>query len=245
MTKQSYIGVFVGLLVLIGLFFWITKPSATNVLSPDDSNPPPAIKPLDPSLINANWNRLILESNGPPRGNANAPYTLIEIGDFQCPQCGNIKPKVEQLVMGSGGKVKLYFVNFPLPMHPHAPFAAVASLAAAKQGKFWQMYDLLYAHQDELIPSEIEYFSGEEIPGFDVARYKKDVQGADLKTFVSSQLALDNELGVQSTPTFILRSTNGGTPTTYVGEKNTVTTTGLNVILKAPPWMNGGKIPTR
>lgn len=86
------------------------------------------------------------------KGSANAPVTIYEMSDFQCPYCAQFVrqtlPALEREYVATG-KVKLVFVNFPLPMHPNAEPAAELAMCAARQGRFWQTHDLLFRHQEE------------------------------------------------------------------------------------------------
>lgn len=85
------------------------------------------------------------------RGDANAPVTLLEYGDYECPHCGLAYPIVKSLQHRLGKKLRFVFRNFPLgEAHPHARRAAEAAEAAADQGKFWEMHDALYENQDRL-----------------------------------------------------------------------------------------------
>jgi protein-disulfide isomerase len=81
-------------------------------------------------------------------GPAEAPVTLVEFGDYECPSCGDAFPIVERIRKHFGDKLRFVFRNFPLPMHPHAEAAAETAEFAAARGKFWQMHSLLYKHQD-------------------------------------------------------------------------------------------------
>ncbi|HYA49988.1 MAG TPA: thioredoxin domain-containing protein, partial [Streptosporangiaceae bacterium] len=86
------------------------------------------------------------------RGRPDAPVTVYEISDFQCPYCGEFArqtlPDIEREYVVTG-KVKLIFVNMPLPIHPNAEPAAELAMCAARQHKFWQMHDLLFRHQSQ------------------------------------------------------------------------------------------------
>jgi protein-disulfide isomerase len=86
------------------------------------------------------------------KGSPNAPVTIYEMSDFQCPYCAQFVrqslPAIEREYVATG-KVKLVFVNFPLPMHPNAEPAAELAMCAARQGRFWQAHDLLFRHQEE------------------------------------------------------------------------------------------------
>lgn len=84
------------------------------------------------------------------RGAADAPVTMVEYGDFECPYCGIAYPVVKALEAKYGPKLRLVFRSFPLVQHPHAQAAAEAAEFAADHGKFWELHDLLYEHQHAL-----------------------------------------------------------------------------------------------
>ena len=84
-------------------------------------------------------------------GDANAPVTLVEYGDYECPHCGHAYPIVKSIQHRLGKKLRFVFRNFPLAeSHPHARHAAEAAEAAAAQGKFWEMHDAIYENQTQL-----------------------------------------------------------------------------------------------
>jgi protein-disulfide isomerase len=97
----------------------------------------------------------IVVAGYPAHGPANAPVTLVEFADFECPYCGGLYPTLKLVEKGYADKVKFVFRQFPLTsMHPHAQKAAEASLCANEQGKFWEMHDAMYSNQDKLdVPS--------------------------------------------------------------------------------------------
>src|SRR5215469_11549960 len=85
------------------------------------------------------------------QGPAKAPLTLLEYGDYECPYCGQAYPVVKELQKHFGDRLRFVFRNFPLnTIHEHAGVAAQAAEAAAEQGKFWPMHDILYEHQQDL-----------------------------------------------------------------------------------------------
>ena len=89
-------------------------------------------------------------------GNPDAPVTVLEYADFECPYCAAAAPVLKQLVEESDGRVRLVFRHFPLAgNHPHALTAALAAEAAGAQGAFWPMHDLLFARQDRLTDSDL------------------------------------------------------------------------------------------
>ena len=84
------------------------------------------------------------------QGPANAPVTLVEYGDYQCPSCGDAFPLIQKLQHHFGDKLRFVFRNFPLEMHPYAEHAAETAEFAAAHNKFWEMHDLLFKHQANL-----------------------------------------------------------------------------------------------
>ena len=106
------------------------------------------------------------------QGTENAPLTLVEYGDYQCPYCGAAYPVVKQVQKALGKKLRFVFRNFPLTqMHPYALVAAEAAEAAALQGKFWEMHDLLFERQQLLEPEALALWAQEL--GLDLEQFEK------------------------------------------------------------------------
>jgi NhaA family Na+:H+ antiporter len=143
------------------------------------------------------------------RGNPDAPVTLEEFGDFQCPPCGKFSEFVEELLKEYNPRLRLVFRNFPLSGHEHAREAALAAEAAGLQGKFWEMHDTLYREQDtwSKAPNVRELFEsyGGTI-GLDVDQFKKDMDGDKARERVDSDRALADFLGVKATPTLFINN---------------------------------------
>jgi protein-disulfide isomerase len=88
-------------------------------------------------------------------GNANAPVTLAEFSDFECPSCAYARPLLEEFAKKNTDKVRFCYLPYPLPMHPNAVPAAQAAMWARDQGKFWEMHDALFANQANLTPAAL------------------------------------------------------------------------------------------
>jgi protein-disulfide isomerase len=143
------------------------------------------------------------------RGNPDAPVTLEEFGDFQCPPCGKFSEFVEELLKEYNPRLRLVFRNFPLSGHEHAREAALAAEAAGLQGKFWEMHDTLYREQDtwSKAPNVRELFeSYAGTIGLDVDQFKKDIDGDKARERVDSDRALADFLGVKATPTLFINN---------------------------------------
>ncbi|MGH3546736.1 MAG: Na+/H+ antiporter NhaA, partial [Pseudonocardiaceae bacterium] len=136
------------------------------------------------------------------RGPAEALVTVVEYGDFECPYCGLAEPVVREL-LADFGDVRYVWRHLPLTdVHPRAQLAAEAAEAAAGQGTFWPMHDLLLDHQGDLRPADLTRYAGEL--GLDVERFRTDLR----KHIHAPRIAEDVESaglsGVSGTPTFII-----------------------------------------
>jgi Na+/H+ antiporter NhaA len=137
------------------------------------------------------------------RGSDDAPVTLVEYGDFECPNCGQAEPVVRELLREFGQDLRYVFRHLPLAdVHPRAQLAAEAAEAAADQGAFWQMHDLLFAHQDELEPKHlISYARQLEL---DVDRFTEQLRRHEHAGRIASDVDDADLSGVSGTPTFFV-----------------------------------------
>ena len=136
------------------------------------------------------------------RGPADAPVTLVEYGDFECPYCGQAEPVVREL-LSDFGDVRYVWRHLPLnDVHPHAQAAAEAAEAAADQGKFWEMHDLLFQHQDGLGASDLVGYAGEL--GLDVEQFEEDLRRHAGAGHVAGDVDSADLSGVSGTPTFFV-----------------------------------------
>ena len=143
------------------------------------------------------------------RGNPDAPVTLEEFGDFQCPPCGSFAGFVQELLKEYDSRVRVIFRNFPLSAHEHARDAALAAEAAGFQGKFWEMYDTLYREQAvwSKAPNAPELFqSYAGTIGVNLGQFKKDVDSDKARERVDSDEALADSLGIKVTPTVFINN---------------------------------------
>ena len=140
--------------------------------------------------------------NSPARGPDNAPVTLTVFSDFQCPYCSRLVPFVDEVLAKNPDKVRIVFKQFPLRMHNFALPAALASLAARDQGKFWPMHDLLFANSSQLSDEKIRSFAQQV--GLDLARFDKDRNDKRLREEVQRDMELGQKAGVQGTPSVFI-----------------------------------------
>jgi Na+/H+ antiporter NhaA len=136
------------------------------------------------------------------RGPLAAPVTLVEYGDFECPYCGQAEPVVRELLRDFGD-VRYVWRHLPLTdVHPRARMAAEAAEAAADQGAFWEMHDLLLDHQDRLGFSDLVGYA--EQLGLDVERFTNELQDRAGATRVADDVDSADLSGVSGTPTFFI-----------------------------------------
>jgi protein-disulfide isomerase len=100
--------------------------------------------------------RVEVAATGPAKGPANAPVTIVEFSDFQCPFCSRLIPTMKQVEEKYGDKVRVVFRQYPLPFHQNAQKAAEASLCAADQNKFWELHDAMFANQQALAVEQLK-----------------------------------------------------------------------------------------
>jgi protein-disulfide isomerase len=140
----------------------------------------------------------ISTDDDPVRGDANAPVTIVEFTDFQCPSCAAMQPILEEILKTYGNKVRLVVRDFPLAMHANARKAAEAANAANAQGKFFEYTALLFKRQDKLdVPSLKQYAT--EL-GLNRARFDVDLDGGKFAAEIKHDLDDGEIYGVDSTP---------------------------------------------
>lgn len=136
-------------------------------------------------------------------GPGHAPVTLVEYGDFECPNCKQAAPAVKLLLDRFAGRVRLVFRHFPLEeVHPHALHAAMAAEAAGSQGKFWQMHDLLFENQLHLKQRHLRGYA--ERLELNMERYAAEMDGQVYLQRVRQHIDGGMRSGVRATPTFFV-----------------------------------------
>lgn len=144
----------------------------------------------------------IKAGKGPSKGPKDAPVTIIEFSDFQCPFCKRGADTMDALLAAYPGQVRLVFKHLPLQFHQQALPAAKASLAAERQGKFWEMHDSFFVNQSKL--SEEFFLAEAQRLGLDVAKFKHDMASKEIAEQVEADLALAKKYGARGTPNFFV-----------------------------------------
>jgi protein-disulfide isomerase len=136
-------------------------------------------------------------------GAPHAAVTVVEYGDFECPNCKQAAPAVRLLLERFAGRVRVAFRHFPLEdVHPHALGAAEGAECAGGQDKFWPMHDLLFDNQAHLRPKDLQTYAARL--GLDVARFTAEMNDEVYRQRVREQLQGGVDSGVRSTPTFFV-----------------------------------------
>lgn len=137
------------------------------------------------------------------RGPSDAPVTLVEFGDYQCPYCADAYRVVQAVEEVMGDNLRFVFRNFPLcDIHPDAEPAAEAAEAAAGQGRFWEMHALLFKHQRMLAQGGLADIAAEA--GLDMERFRRDMERHAFVERVRHDMRSGVASGVQGTPTFFI-----------------------------------------
>jgi protein-disulfide isomerase len=136
-------------------------------------------------------------------GLPDAPVTLVEYGDYECPHCGAAFPIVEELRKQLGDRLRFVFRQFPLSqIHPHAELAAEAAEAAGTRDRFWQMHRMLMTHQNALGSRQLVHYASEL--GIDAAWFSAALAGHQFQARVKDDFMSGVRSGVNGTPTFFI-----------------------------------------
>lgn len=162
-------------------------------------------KPTDNALTPS---RAEIKPGGHSRGPQNAPVTLVEFGDYECPVCGTWYPFVNELLTRYPDKLRLEFHHYPLiSVHPNAMAGAMAVEAAGEQGKYWEMHDTLFEHQREWgeSPNPKPFFLNYASHiGLDLNKFEQSLSSPGLQSRILADVTQAQDLHIDGTPTFFL-----------------------------------------
>ncbi len=213
------IGLLVGLLAMVSTMSGLVtggklpaaQPQATQQQAPPQ--PPQPDVPSQPESTDLGFS---LEGE-PLKGQSNAPVTIVEFSDFECPFCGRFYsgtlPQIDKEYIQTG-KVKLYYMDFPLSFHPQAEPAALAAACAQEQGKFWEFHDKVFADQQSL--SDDTYKKWAKELGLNEQQFSTCYTSKKYLSEVQGDFDTGSKAGVSGTPSFrVCKGTAGCT--TIVG----------------------------
>jgi protein-disulfide isomerase len=162
--------------------------------------------------------RAEVAATGPAKGPAQAPVTIVEFSDFQCPFCARVNPTLEQVRAKYGDKVRIVFRQYPLDMHPQARKAAEASLCANEQGKFWEMHDAMFANQQLL---GVDDLKAKAVGlGLNADSFNSCLDSGKFGSQIAQDLEAGSAAGVSGTPALFIngRFINGAVPLEQITE---------------------------
>lgn len=189
LQEQARVGVLLSA-VLASLLGWAMFAFAARVLGEGDAALPRTLSlPVDPAEDHV-------------LGDVDAPLTLVEYLDYECPFCARVSGVGDELRAHFGDRLRYVVRHFPLTVHPHAELAAYAAEAAGRQGRFWDMHKVLFDHQDELELEDLAGYAGDL--GLDVEQFLRDLDDEDLQHRVERHVASAEASGVRGTPTFFV-----------------------------------------
>ena len=156
--------------------------------------------------------RVEVAATGPSVGPANAPVTIVEFTDFECPFCSRVVPSLDQVRAKYGDKVRLVFRQFPLSFHPHAQKAAEASLCAHEQGKFRELHDAMFQNQKQLEVSTLKTKAAGL--GMNAEKFNTCLDSGKFASQVEADMLEGQAAGVSGTPAMFIngRLVSGAVP---------------------------------
>jgi len=178
--------------ILVGGVFFLSKSSSTNQQGATETR-------VD--------KKILVRENSYSIGSPSAAVAVVEFGDFQCPACSAAYPVVKRVIEDYSDKIYFQFRNFPLPQHQNGKLSALVAEAAGKQGKFWEMHDMLYENQAEWGESgkPMEFFeSYAKKLNLDLDQLKEDIKLDDLAKKIERDTQDAGAAGVNSTPSFFV-----------------------------------------
>ncbi len=157
--------------------------------------------------------RVEVAATGPSKGPDDAPITIVEFSDFECPFCGRVNPSIQKVRDTYGDKVQIVFRQFPLDIHRNARKAGEASLCADQQGKFWEMHDAMFADQKNLAVAGLKSIAA-GVSGLDASKFNDCLDSGQFAETVENDLQDGARAGVSSTPAFFIngRHLSGAQP---------------------------------
>ena len=209
--QKAVIGIL--MLVVIGGAFWVGRLTTELKLlkSPGGKAANQAAQPQVAAasrLADDVW-QVVLKEPAAVQGEGNAPVTLVEFTDYQCPFCKRAfeqtYPEIKKQYMDTG-KVRYLVHDLPLAIHPNAPAAALAARCAGEQGKYWLMHDEIFVNQDEWANGKVDELMKQyaKAVGVNQSQFNSCYDGEKYQAAIEADTKLANELGATGTPTFFI-----------------------------------------
>lgn len=177
-----------------GIAVEVPAQEAVGYISPNQNDLPPDLE-RDVALRSTDADR------PPAYGPANAKVLVVTFADFGCPACRRASQATHQIAGEFPGEVRIEFWNNPLEIHRNADVAAAAGIAAQRQGRFWEMHDLLFASSNHDIPTLEEHA---QKLGLDLAQFRSDMNDPEVRQRIRDESSLASALGARATPGYVV-----------------------------------------
>ncbi len=188
---------------------WQTQKQGVALPTGEATPSPSAQQPAEPQAVLGAEDRGKIEGGGAAvKGSENAPITIVEFSEYQCPYCGKyVDETYFQIFNDYGDQIRYFFHDCPLPFHPHAQRLAEVARCAGDQDKYWAMHDLLFEKRDEWsekeeITTNINGYAKQL--GLDIEEFNACLDSGKYTQAVEDDMALGQAVGVQGTPTFFI-----------------------------------------
>lgn len=192
-------------LLFVGSFFWNSGSASSGAVVANNPAPTLPSEPSEPERV-----QVSLDGAAGVKGEENAPITIVEFSDYQCPFCERFYSQTLPSMLSDyveSGKVKLVFKDLPLPFHPNADNAAVAARCGGEQGNYWGMHDELFGNQESWVslPDPSETFAGYATKiGLDGGKLKDCMKSGKFDKVIQENVREANKVGLSGTPSFVI-----------------------------------------
>jgi protein-disulfide isomerase len=172
-----------------------------NIEKKLDKLPKTAAAPQRPSI---DYNKVhnLPVGTSPIKGNENAPITVVEFSDFQCPYCAKFAPTIDEVLKAYPNEVRFVYKDFPLSFHKQAKNAAKAARAAGEQGKYWEMHDLIFANYSKVNEAMFKDFATKL--NLDMTKFMADFGSTKYDALIQQDINLGRQAGVTGTPSLFM-----------------------------------------
>jgi protein-disulfide isomerase len=164
-----------------------------------------AAPPADAVALPAQQEAVKVNTGGAPsKGSAEAPIVIAVFSDFQCEHCAPVSATLDRILQDYGSLVRVAWINNPLPMHPDAPLAHRAAIAAQLQGKFWEYHDRLFAERGRFSREDLLRHAREL--GLDLRQFEQDLDGTQVAERLAADMAEAASFDIQAAPAFLVNN---------------------------------------
>jgi protein-disulfide isomerase len=181
-----------------------TQKEILNKINTIEANQKEMMKFFRPRRPTIDYNKVynLPIGSSPVKGKKDAPVTIVEFSDFQCPYCARLQATLKQVLQAYPDEVKLVYKDFPLSFHKQARNAAKAARAAGEQGKYWEMHDLIFENYSSLSEEKFNEFAIKL--NLDVNKFMKDFNSNKYDALIQQDINLGRSVGVTGTPTLFI-----------------------------------------